>query len=146
MKDLIVRLFFLQNLRMWDHTNSKWSSCTLFIHNRKRRHSSLHKNGEGVVKGRRLPDSGNVGEGPDRKILDLLSGERRLRNLLALNKFIRHIKKPKKNGPSRKSSTWGKLTNMWRNLRILLWVRICKTFPDSGSMTGSRWILCFSSE
>lgn len=38
------------------------------------------------------------------------------------------------------------LTNIWRNLRILLWVRMCRTLPDTGSMTGSLWILYLSKE
>lgn len=30
------------------------------------------------------------------------------------------------------------LTKMCKNLRIRLWVSMWRTFPDSGSMTGSR--------
>lgn len=71
---------------MIDLKNCKWSSGTLFIHNRKRRHSSLHKNGEGVVKGGRFLDSGNVAEGPNGEVLDRLSSVGRLGNLLPLNK------------------------------------------------------------
>lgn len=36
---------------------------------------------------------------------------------------------------------WEVLTNSLRNLRMRLCVRMYRVLPDSGSMTGSRWIL-----
>lgn len=100
---------------------------------------------------RRLLNGGDVPESSDPKLLDLLPGEGGPGNVLPLDTSKRHEwnNGEVKNIRGQESVCVGGkvlLTNMWRNLRILLWVRMCRTFPDCGSMTGSLWILYLSKE
>lgn len=57
----------------------------MLVHDRQRRHSPLHEHGERVVKRRSLPNGGDVPEGPDPQLLDLLADEGGLGDFLSLH-------------------------------------------------------------
>lgn len=63
---------------------------TFFVHNRQRRHTPFHKNGERLVKCRCLLNGCDVPERPNPKLLDRLSSECRLGYFLVLNAFKHH--------------------------------------------------------
>lgn len=58
----------------------------MLVHDRQRGHSPFHEHGERVVKRRRLLNGGDVPEGSDPQLLDLLSDEGGLGDFLPLNR------------------------------------------------------------
>lgn len=124
---------------------------TIVIHHWESGHTSLNKHRKCIVHRGRLRDSRHVCESSYSCIFNLHLQEAWLGHWGSLKTkrksdgytFINTLNC--KIMSSNKTKCIG-LTNIWRNLRILLWVIMWRTFPDSGSMTGSLWILCFSKE